>query len=271
MTMKLPRISIVTLSFNQGRYLASAIDSVLGQNYPNLDHIVVDPGSTDNSRTTIARYAGKLTALLEPDAGPADGLNRGFAAATGEIFGYINADDLMLPGALDTVARHFTANPDIDAILGNGLLIDASGNVRRRIGSSRYSLKSFGHGAMTFCQQGHYFRRTAFEAVGGFNAANRTSWDAELLVDMGVAGARVLNVPERLGCFRLYGETITGSDRMAEAMARDLARITAKALGRPPVASDPMARSLHLMLRRLSDPAAAIEGLRARIAGHPMD
>ena len=78
-------------------------------------------------------------------------------------------------------------------------------------------------------------------------------------------------MPERLACFRLYGESITGSDRMAEAMARDLARIKAKALGRPPVASDRLARSLHLLLRRLSDPAAAIEGLRARIAGHPMD
>ena len=99
-------------------------------------------------------------------------MNKGFAAATGEIFGYINADDLMLPGALDTVARHFTANPDMDAILGNGLLIDASGTVRRRIGSSRDSLKGFGHGAMTFCQQGHFFRRAAFEAVGGFNAAD---------------------------------------------------------------------------------------------------
>jgi glycosyltransferase involved in cell wall biosynthesis len=209
--------------------------------------------------------------VLDPDKGPADGLNNGFAAATGEIFGYINADDLLLPGALETVARHFAAHPHVDAILGNGLLIDSAGTVRRRIKTSRYSLKAFGLGAMTFCQQGHFFRAAALRAAGGFNVANRTCWDAELLVDMGLAGARMINVPERLGAFRLYGETITGSGRLAETMARDVARIKAKALGRPPAPADHIARPFHLLARRLADPAAAMEGVRARFAGHPMD
>ena len=157
--MALPRISIVTLSFNQGRFLAEAIDSILGQNYPKLDYIVVDPGSTDDSRAIIARYAGRLTALLGPDKGPADGLNKGFAAATGDIFGYINADDLLLPGALDTVARHFTANPTsapFSAAACSSMPMAACG---ARIKSSRFSLTAFAHGAMTFCQQGHFFRR----------------------------------------------------------------------------------------------------------------
>lgn len=270
--MTFPRISIVTLSFNQARFLPAAIASITGQDYPNLDYIVVDPGSTDGSRDIIsANRAVITTALLDPDKGPADGLNKGFAAATGEIFGYVNADDLMLPGALAAVARHFMAHPHVDGILGNGLLIDAAGTVRRRIKSSRYSLRAFGHGAMTYCQQGHFFRRAAFEAAGGFNVANRTSWDAELLVDMGLAGARVINVPERLGAFRLYGETITGSGRMAEAMAKDIARIKAKALGRQPKPADRITRPLHLLGRSLADPVAAMEGVRARLAGHPMD
>ena len=267
----LPRITIVTLSFNQAPFLAEAIESVLGQDYPELDYVVVDPGSTDGSREIIARYGdqsgGRLRALLDPDKGPADGLNKGFAAGTGTIFGYINADDLMLPGALDTVARHFAARPDVDAILGNGILLDRAGAKRRNVQTSRFSLKAIGHGTMTFCQQGHYFRREAFERVGGFNIANRTSWDIELLVDMGLAGLTIVNVPERLGAFRLYGETITGSGRFAEAIARDLVRIQTTALGRPHTPADRLTAALQLMARRLANPAATLDGLRARLAG----
>lgn len=269
--MALPRISIVTLSFNQGRFLAEAIDSILGQNYPNLDYIVVDPGSTDDSRTIIARYAGRLTALLDPDKGPADGLNKGFAAATGEIFGYINADDMLLPGALETVARYFVDDPKLDAILGNGLMIDTEGRTKRRLRTGRYSLKAFAHRAMTYCQQGHFFRREAFAAAGGFNLANRTCWDAELLVDMGLAGARVRNVPERLGAFRLYGDTITGSGRFAEQWAKDIDRIVLKALGRPFGSLDRITGQVLRLQRRLADPVTAIEGARARLVGRGFD
>lgn len=269
--MALPRISIVTLSFNQGRFLAEAIESVLGQHYPNLDYIIVDPGSTDDSRAIIARHDGRVKTLLGPDQGPADGLNKGFAAATGDIFGYINADDLLLPGALQIVAHHFTAHPEVGAILGNGLLLDAKGSVRRPIKSSRYSLTAFGHGAMTFCQQGHFFRRSAFAAAGGFNTANRTSWDAELLIDMGLAGVRFRNVPERLGCFRLYGDTITGSGRMAEETQRDVRRLKAKALGRAPNVRDSLVAPLYLLGRRLADPLATLDGVRARLVRQALD
>ena len=262
-----PRISIVTLSFNQARFLDAAIASIVEQGYPNLDYIVVDPGSTDGSRDIIDRWRPRIASvLLDPDKGPADGLNNGFAAATGDIFGYINADDLLLPGALATIARHFTERPDIDAICGNGVMIDADGATMRSMKTSRFNLADFGHGAMTFVQQGHYFRRQAFAASGGFNIANRTSWDGELLVDMALAGARFANVPEQLGAFRLYGDTITGSGRLAAQMAIDLARIHAKALGRRPAPHDRLLAPMRLLARRLADPAATIEGLRSRIA-----
>ncbi len=257
-----PRISIVTLSFNQAKYLEAAITSILDQAYPNLDYIIVDPGSTDASRAIIDRYKTRATVLLDPDKGPADGLNNGFAAATGDIFGYINADDLLLPGALETIARHFTAMPDVDSLHGNGILIDEHGATRRSIRTSPVNMADFGHGAMTFVQQAHFFRRRVFP---GFNIANRTCWDAELLVDMAVNGARFANVPESLGAFRLYGDTITGSGRLATQMALDLARIQAKALGRNPTPADKLIAPLRLLARRLADPAATIEGLRARL------
>ena len=260
-----PRISIVTISFNQARFLGAAIASVLDQGYPNLDYIVVDPGSTDGSREIVAKFGDRLTTILDPDDGPADGLNRGFARATGEIFGFINADDLLLPGALAHVAAHF-AEPLVDVICGNGVMIDGAGVMTRPLETSRFSRAAFGHGAMTFVQQANFFRRGAFEQVGGFNAANRTCWDAELLVDMAVAGARIVNVPDRLGAFRLYGETITGSGRLAERMAIDVARVSAKALGRGPRPGDALRRPLHRLWRLATHPAGAIAGVRARLA-----
>jgi glycosyltransferase involved in cell wall biosynthesis len=271
-----PVISIVTLSFNQAPFLEAALASLHDQNHPGLEHIVIDPGSTDGSRDILERWRPHLARLiLDPDKGPADGLNKGFAAATGSILGYINADDLALPGSLAAIARHFSAPDAPDMILGRGLLIDREGRPRRRLRSSRLNLRDAAFGAMTFVQQGHYFTRTAFERAatlnntGGFNPQNRTSWDWELLIDMALAGATARTVPDQLGAFRLYGDTITGSGRMAARMAADLARIRAKALGRGPRASDSTEQHLRLIARRLRDPAATLEGLAARLRPNP--
>ncbi|PZN92531.1 MAG: glycosyltransferase [Alphaproteobacteria bacterium] len=263
--MDLPRISIVTLSFNQARFLPAALASVREQGYPDIEHIVVDPGSTDASRAIIAAAPGIGPVVLDPDDGPADGLNRGFAAATGAIYGYLNADDRLLPGALAAVARAFAERPDADAICGNGVLIDAEDRVLRPIRTSRISRADIGQGAMTFVQQGHFFRPAALAAAGGLNTANRTCWDYELLVDMLCAGVRVANVPDALGAFRLYGDSITGSGRLATANALDLVRIREKALGRPLAARDHIIAPLRLLARRLASPAATLAGLRARL------
>ena len=102
------KVSIVTISFNQAKYLERAIISVVEQNYSNIEYIVVDPGSTDGSREIIEKYRSKITiVILDPDKGPTDGLNKGFAAATGDIYAYINADDALLPGAVKSVVDFF--------------------------------------------------------------------------------------------------------------------------------------------------------------------
>ena len=263
--MSLPVISIVTISFNQARFLPAAIESVLAQDYPHLDYVVVDPGSSDGSRDIITSYRDRLGAvILDPDHGPADGLNKGFAAARGTIFGYINADDLLMPGALRAVAGHFAARPAAGVLCGNGVLIDGGGRRLRSIATSTFGRRALAYGAMTFVQQANFFRREAFAAVGGFNPANRTCWDYELLLDMALAGAEVVNVPDRLGAFRLYGETITGSGRLAAQAAIDHARIRAKALGRPPRATDAAARLASLAWRRLRHPRSTLDGVTAR-------
>jgi glycosyltransferase involved in cell wall biosynthesis len=115
MTAQRPRISIVTPSFNQGKYLEATIRSVLDQNYPNLDYVIIDGGSTDGSMDIIRRYADRLSYWVsEPDGGQYAALNKGFAHTTGEIMAWLNSDDMYLPWTLDVVARAFDADPTID-------------------------------------------------------------------------------------------------------------------------------------------------------------
>src|SRR6185369_4878244 len=111
--MSFPKITIVTPSFNQGRWIEQTIRSVLDQGYPNLEYIVLDGGSTDGSSEIIERYAGSLAFWAsEPDGGQAAAINRGFARATGSLLGWINSDDLLEPGALALLAAEHRATPD---------------------------------------------------------------------------------------------------------------------------------------------------------------
>jgi glycosyltransferase involved in cell wall biosynthesis len=218
----LPAISIVTLSYNKGPYLEECLRSVLEQDCGGVEYIVVEPGSTDGSRDVLARYRARLSALIEePDDGPADGLNKGFAAAHAEIFGYLNADDRYLPGALRYVVDYFGAHPDVDVLCGAIRIIDEHGGVSpRKRTSDRFDLADYAAGICTIGQQATFFRRSIFERAGRFNVANRIAWDGELLVDMALAGARFETVRKVLGDFRIYGESITGSQTYRERLAR---------------------------------------------------
>ena len=233
------KISIVTLSFNQGPFLESAIRSVVDQQGVDLDYILVDPGSSDDSRSIIERHESRMAhTLLERDDGPADGLNRGFARATGDIYGFLNADDVLRPGALAAVARAFERHPDADVISGNGHIIDAGGAPVRRIYSDRFSLWGYLYGGVVLLQQSTFFRASAFETAGGFNVDNRTCWDGELWLDMALAGRRFQRAGGFWSGFRVYDGTVTsgihGDDSHRLAYERDRRRMFMKARGRLP-------------------------------------
>nr|MDQ2901751.1 glycosyltransferase [Acidobacteriota bacterium] len=107
------KLSVVTISLNQARFLAEAIDSVQASRGNTVDYVIVDPGSGDGSREIVGRNRARLShILLEPDNGPADGLNNGFDHCEGEVLGYLNADDRYPPGTLDYVARYFETHPE---------------------------------------------------------------------------------------------------------------------------------------------------------------
>jgi glycosyltransferase involved in cell wall biosynthesis len=229
----IPRVSIVTISFNQAPFLDRTIRSVLGQDYGDIEYIVVDPGSTDGSRDIIERYRSRISKIiLEPDTGPAHGLNKGFAAATGDIFGYINADDAYLSGAITKAVSAFQAKPNADVIYGHSYIVDRSGRIVRRSRSVPFNLRLFAYGGVVVMQQSTFLRRRAFEKAGGFNEQNRTSWDGELLLDLAVTGSRFAMVDDYWSLFAIYPGSITASVKYNQQYQADQARMFQAITGR---------------------------------------
>lgn len=256
------RFSIVTVAYNQALFIRSAIESVLGQNYPDLEYIVVDPGSADGTRAIIEEYRDRISRIVyRPDRGAAEGLNNGFSQVTGEIFGFINSDDLLLPDALRKVARVFAENPDVELVMGHIWIIDGNEMRVRRAYTDPIDLKALAYGTCTICQQATFFRAKAFREAGGFNIAHRVAWDAELFVDMLRNARRHIVLDEFLGAFRIHGSSITGSRQHV-----DLEKALSKALfkrlmGRPWRRRDELIRYLYLVRKYLLQPRAFWERL----------
>lgn len=251
------RITIVTLSFNQRAYLKQAMESVLSQDYDDLEYIVVDPGSTDGSRELIEGYGNRVARrIFENDRGAADGLNRGFEHATGDIYGFLNADDVLYPNALQTVADFFREHPECDVAMGNGYKIDARGAKVRHYRARGFTVRRYFYGGAQFLQQSTFFTAEAYRRSPKFNVENRTCWDGELFVNLANQGARIGYIEANLGGFRIHSESISGSGRMNEQYLADCRRIFRQVQGRTWGAGDEMLRFLY-----------RAEGIVQRIAG----
>jgi glycosyltransferase involved in cell wall biosynthesis len=189
--MVLPKISIVTPSFNQAEFLEATIQSVLSQNYPNLEYIIIDGGSTDNSIEIIKRYESHLYFWCsEPDGGQYEAINKGFSHATGEIMAWLNSDDLYCPWALKTIASILTEQPEIEWIttLNRGVW-DWHGHFIRVDPTSGYSREAFLEGCYlpgsqtflgTIQQESTFWRRSLWKKVGGLRTQYRLAGDFDL-------------------------------------------------------------------------------------------
>lgn len=234
------------------------MDSVLSQQYPNVEYILVDPGSTDGSRELIQSYGDRIGVMIfEPDHGAADGLNKGFKIATGDIFGFLNADDILYPGSLQQVASFFQANPNCDMAMGNGYKIDSRGTKTRHYLARDFSVRRFFYGGTQWLQQSTFFRASAFRKSPRFNIQNRTSWDGELFLNIANQGAKIGYINADLGGFRIHEESISGSGRLNEQYQQDCRRMFAQLIGREWRATDEI---LSLFFRA----EGILKGLRAR-------
>lgn len=206
-----PTISVVTPSFNQAKYLEATLRSVLDQDYPNVEHIVMDGGSTDGSLEILRKYGSKLAYWCsEKDKGQADALARGFQRCTGDILCWLNSDDVFLPGALTKVARYFSRNPDVEAACGGAYIIDSQGSPVKRFGHCTLGVSATFDRFRFYGQDGVYqpatfWRRTAYDAVGGVDPNLQFIMDRDLFTRL-ASRMPFGRLPSLLACFRLHDE-----------------------------------------------------------------
>jgi len=176
---KEPRISIVTPSFNQAEYLEECILSVLNQNYPNLEYIVIDGGSNDGSVEIIKKYSSALSHWESvPDSGHGDALNKGFRLATGDILCWLNSDDLLLPWSLKTVSELFITYPNVSWIHGVQVSYDSKGRIQSA-NQKKINVFDFLLGNYAFLQQeSSFWRRSLWDQAG-----SHINTDLKLMVD----------------------------------------------------------------------------------------
>lgn len=208
---ELPHISIVTPSFNQGQFIEATIRSVLDQPYPNLDYSVQDGGSTDETVGALqAIHDDRFRWISERDNGQAHAINKGFSDVRGNIMGWINSDDVLLPGSLAAVGQYFLDHPDVDAVYGHRVLIDAAGE---DIG--KWIVPEHDSVAITWAdyvpQETLFWRRELWDLVGGLDESFRFALDWDLLLRFEQSDARIVRLPYFLGCFRVYDEQLTSS------------------------------------------------------------
>lgn len=182
-----PKISIVTPSYNQAEFLERAILSVLNQNYPNLEYIIIDGGSNDRSVDIIKKYEKYLSYWVsEKDKGQSNALNKGFALASGEIMGWLNADDIYLPQTFQEVENAFKKNPQAGIVFGDHYVIDKNDNILRKQLALNFSLKHLKYEGMLFNIQAAFWREEVHNRFGNFDESLHFTMDYDMMLRLGM-------------------------------------------------------------------------------------
>jgi glycosyltransferase involved in cell wall biosynthesis len=245
----LPTISIVTPSFEQGGFLCQCLGSVLSQDYPHLEYFVQDGGSTDESESILRGFDGRLSGWeVAPDRGQAHAINRGFRRTNGEIMGWLNSDDILMPGALMYVGQFFARNPQISVLYGNRIVINTRG---LEVGC--WILPKHQREAVQWIdyvpQETMFWRRSLWEAVGGeLDESLHFAIDWDLLLRFQKAGGRFAHVPHFLGAFRIHPRQKT-SAQMNSLGVGEIAAMRNKYLGYEP-SEDELSRQVRWYLCR---------------------
>jgi glycosyltransferase involved in cell wall biosynthesis len=211
-----PLVTIVTPSFNQAKYLERTIQSVLSQDYPNLEYIITDGGSNDGTVELIKKYEKRLAWWVsEKDRGQTDAINKGFARARGEILAWLNSDDTYEPGAIKDAVTFFTSHPDISSVYSQANYIDENDKVIGRFPAAQTNYRKLRQGYVHVPQQACFFRANLWKKVGPLDPSFYFAMDYDLWVRL-AKEAPMAFVPERTWAnFRLHSDakTISADDR----------------------------------------------------------
>lgn len=254
MSTSLPTISIVTCSYMQGKFIDSTIRSVLSQQYEQLEYIVVDGGSRDETVEVIQKYADQLAYWVsEKDSGQTDALLKGFRRSSGEIQGWLCSDDLLLPDALNQVGRFFAEHPEVDFVFGDALWIDAAGELispKKEIDWNRF-IYLFDHNYLA--QPSCFWRRSLFERAGGLDINLHLTMDSDLWLRFS-RHTKPYHLAKYLSCMRFYPEQKTRALKPAGRKEYNmLLRREAPAMSTlPQVITNPLARAMRISLKILS-------------------
>ena len=265
--MKLPRITVVTPSFNQAQFLERTLNSVLSQGYADVEYFVLDGGSTDGSAAILERYADRLAFWRSaPDRGQAAALREGFARATGEVLCWINSDDTLAPGSLGRVGKIFSERPEVDLIYGGLRSIDAHD---RRLFTqwAALDLPTLVYESAFTSQPSSFWRRGIYEKAGGVDESYRFAMDYDLLIRMLLAGARPLKIRPVLANYRVH--PATKSSRLQRLCADEVAKTIARhGLARGSSAALVLRKYAYRALRFLRDPLRVLSAIECRLRGH---
>jgi glycosyltransferase involved in cell wall biosynthesis len=202
--MNYPKISVITPSFNQAQFLEETILSVINQNYPNLEYIVIDGGSTDHSIDIIKKYHDKITFWVsEKDNGQSEAINKGFKKATGDIVCWINSDDILLPNSLTKVADFFRSHPQHDFLTGHLLIVDPDSKVIENSFMLKQKRWYARNGVFYIAQQSMFWKRSLFEKLGYLREDFHALMDKEFLIRVLSNNCRIGHLNETLGAIRI--------------------------------------------------------------------
>jgi glycosyltransferase involved in cell wall biosynthesis len=209
-SLELPKISIVTPSYNQGQFIEETIRSVLLQGYPNLEYIIIDGGSTDNSVEIIKKYEPWLAYWVsEKDNGQSHAINKGWQKATGDIMAYLNSDDTFREGALYHVASYFLRHPDIDMAYGDVFEIDENSRMIKPWICGEFDLdRLIADSSYYIPQQAAFFKRRVYEKTGPLDEGLYMKMDRDLFIRIGKCG-HVKRIPHYLAHFRTHSAAKT--------------------------------------------------------------
>jgi glycosyltransferase involved in cell wall biosynthesis len=205
-------VTVVTPSFNQGRFIRATIESVLKQDYPRIEYLVMDGGSTDETVSILREYSDRIRWLSEPDRGQAHAINKGWRQAAGSIVAYLNSDDVYLPGAVSSGVAALETHPDAAAVYGEGYHVDEAGAILERYPTEPFEAERLRE-ACFICQPTVFLRREAVEAAGYLDESLRYCMDYDLWIRLTRAGKTFAYTPQYLASTRLHADTKTLGQR----------------------------------------------------------